>query len=211
MKNCPYCGRRISYFTVFHEKKHGSYKCSRCKKESKIKTDMRLLAAFAAVALAVIIFLIIWYTNESLRNNIFGFIITAAVLLIFYFMTPVFVRFVPLKKYMDEEEDKSDYTPETTSPFDGYTFNRAAFDEIKRRRSERRPEKTSEDKENLVPVIKDVSSSHGSSDAPLKKVTRPKKELKHEQAEETSEEEVKTYVPKTKKPDGSTYTANRKL
>ena len=70
-KKCPYCGRRIPYTTVFHEKKHGLYKCGRCKKESKIKTDFKLLIAFIAVVLIVVLYIILWQTSKF-HNQFIG-------------------------------------------------------------------------------------------------------------------------------------------
>lgn len=199
MKNCPYCGRRISYFTVFHEKKHGLYTCRRCHKESKVKTDFRLLAAFAAVALLMLLFIIVW-NNSEFYDSFWGVVIVAAVLTVFYFLTPVFVRFIPLRRYLENEEEPE---IDITSAVSGFKFNRDVFDTVmKNRKKAKLSEEAPQD-----PEIKPVSSAHSSSDAPLKRVHT--RERAHE------EEQVRTYVPKhsagNDKKTGSHYTGNRKL
>lgn len=207
-KKCPYCGRRISYFTTFHEKKQGLHSCPRCNKECKIKTDLRLIFGFAAVALIVIMFMIIWL-NSGNYNNPLGIVVVAAILLAFYFSTPLFVRFVPLKKYTRSNDD-SGYREDNGEQDDfSYTFNRDVFDEVKKNRRTQSAKPAEKTVVREVPIIKNVSEAQASSsDAPLKRVvSQPEYE---EEPEVEYREEVKTYVPK-KKPDGSKYTANRML
>ncbi len=208
-KRCPYCGRRISYFTTFHEKKRGLHTCPRCNKECKIKTDLRLVLGFAAVALLVVMFMIIWNNSQN-YNNFLGVVIVAAVLILFYFLTPLFISFVPLKKYYNNPYER-EYENEGEENEDGdYVFDRDAFNEVKKNR---KPRHTPNEKTMVreVPIIKDVSEAHASSsDAPLKKVTHIEKTIFDDEPEVEFREEVKTYVPK-KKPNGQKYTANRKL
>ena len=211
-KCCPYCGRKISYLKTFHNKKKGIYTCVRCKKESRIKTDMRLLAAFAAVFLTAVLIVIFWQNSES-YNTPWGIFAVAFLFIAFYFCTPFFVRYVALKKNL-KEEPKEEIFKSTVD--DDYVFNRDVFDQIKKNRASLRKESAEKEKERLVPVIKDVSEGHASSDTPLKKVNKsPAERIVEEIIEENkameSEEDVKTYTPKAKKPDGSRYTANRKF
>ncbi|MCH5298516.1 MAG: hypothetical protein J1E96_02015 [Ruminococcus sp.] len=212
-KKCPYCGRRISYFTIFHEKKHGLYTCTRCRKESKIKTDFRLIVAFIAMCLAVVIFMLLWFNSKN-YNNFAGVVIIAIALIIFYFLTPLFVRFVPLKKYRKNTEEQTIDSVDN----ENFHFNRAAFEKVKQNRAAKRPESDESradkvveqiESEPYVPIIRDVSSSHASSDAPLRRVQKTPPKTETEPA--AQEEDVRTYVPKTSRPDGSKYTANRKF
>ena len=216
-KVCPYCGRRISYFKTFHNKKKGIYNCARCKKECKIKTDFRLIAAFAAVVLTAIIIVILWVNSDG-YNTPWGIFAVAALFIIFYFCTPFFIKYVPLKKNLQREEDIPSETFEP-SVSDDYVFNRDVFDQIKNNRNAARKlnnEKREKENERVVPVIKDVSEAHASSDAPLKKVNKSAadrivEEIIEENKATEEEEDIKTYTPKPKKPDGSRYTANRKF
>lgn len=204
-KRCPYCGRRISYLTTFNEKKRGLHICPRCEKECKIKTDLRLIFAFIAVVLLVIMFMVVW-SNSEYYNNILGVVIVAAILILFYFCTPFFVRFVPLKKYSNYDEDEREYYDEMDDVSDSrITFNREIFDEVKRNRHTK-PNPNEKTVIRDVPIIKDVSESHASSaDVPLRRI-----ENYDDEPEVEIKEQVKQYVPK-KKPNGSTYTANRKF
>ncbi|MCH5303940.1 MAG: hypothetical protein J1E41_03670 [Ruminococcus sp.] len=230
-KYCPYCGRRISYFTTFHEKKRGIHTCTRCKKESKIKTDFRLIIAFIAVVLVVFMFMVVWMGSGN-YNNFLGVIITAAILMVFYFSTPIFIRFVPLKKYRVQEEPKEEfeyeYEPmsddETFPEESKFTFNRDVFDKVKEKRNSTITRNNAENSDSIehtkiadktyIPIINDVTESHASSeDVPLRRVNTPSGNYTDYKTKENFDDEVSSYVQKKvpKKPDGSRYTANRKL
>ncbi len=236
-KNCPYCGRRISYFTTFHEKKRGIHTCTRCKKESKIKTDFRLIIAFIAVVLIVLMFMVIW-SGSANYNNFLGVIIVAAILTVFYFCTPFFIRFIPLKKYnhheVEREEFEYEYEPlpdeDDVTVDSEFTFNRDIFDRIKEKRNSTINKNNAENSDNLehtkvatkdyVPIINDVTEAHASSsDAPLKKVHNYYEYAQNDNYEYTDYSETENFddgYPARKRrksdlPDGSKYTANRKF
>lgn len=214
-KKCPYCGRRIGYFTIFREKKHGIYKCARCKKESKIKIDLKMLLAFLGVVLLTVLYIVLW-RNSSFYNDFSGILPPVIILLVFYFLTPLFINFVPLKNVVEENKTQKERVSlnEKTKDKD-FIFNKKIFDQIK---NNRQAPKSIDEKidaalsdEPKVPVIKDVSEAHASSsDAPLKKVNRAQ-HFRDEEYIPPQEEEIKTYTPSKSKPDGSKYTANRKL
>lgn len=232
-KHCPYCGRRISYFTTFHEKKRGIYTCTRCKKESKIKTDFRLIVAFIAVVLVVLMFMVIW-SGSGNYNNFLGVIITALILIAFYFSTPLFIRYVPLKKYREQDNYRDDYEYEYEPSADieeqdfnnEFTFNKDVFEKIKEKRHsniERNNLRNSEDiehtkvadKSNYVPIINNVTEAHASSsDEPLKKVKTPDYNYSNYNDVENFDDDAPVYILRRKKqdkPDGTKYTANRKF
>ncbi len=236
-KHCPYCGRRISYFSTFYEKKRGLHTCTRCKKESKIKTDFRLIIAFIAVILIVLMFMIMWYGSGN-YNNFLGVIITAAILTIFYFMTPLFIRFVPLKKYREQdssypEEYEYEYDYDNVPEADEddfsktFTFNKDIFEQIKEKRHSTIAKNNTEPEEdightkvadkNYVPIIKDVTEAHASSsNEPLRKVKTPSRSHYDYESRDNFDDEAPVYIPRRErkqeeKPNGSKYTANRKF
>ncbi len=230
-KHCPYCGRRISYFTTFHEKKRGIHTCTRCKRESKIKTDIRLMLAFLAVVLIVLIFMVVWNGSQN-YNNFMGVIIAALILIAFYFTTPFFIRFVPLKKYRHHETAREEFEYEYEPLPDeddmdankDFTFNRDIFDKIKEKRHSTIVRNNAENSDNLgdtkiadknyVPIIKDVSEAHASSsDKPLKKVTTPNYNYSQYIERDNFDDEmpVRPANRQKQKPDGTKYTANRKF
>ncbi|MGN0487892.1 MAG: hypothetical protein ACI4HO_01370 [Ruminococcus sp.] len=244
--NCPYCGRRIPYTTLFHIKKQGTYECTRCKKRSKVKLSSALLASFIAVFLLTILFIIVWCTMLNMANNFFGVILAALILIVYYFFTPFMVTVAPIKEYMDKGKKHSpeDIIPEENQ--EKYIFNREAFDEIKRRKNmhssmsledtaekqeetrvdsrvdrlirnleeESAPNSRKTDEEQVVPIIENVSQAHASSsDEPLHKVVHHQRQTyQHSYEDIREDEDIKIAVPKKKKmPDGTKYTANRKL
>lgn len=213
-KKCPYCGRRISYLTVFHDKKHGIYECNRCKKESKIKADKKLLISYVILLLLIILYFIFW-RSSAFYNNFLGIIPPIIALIAFYFCTPFFIRFVPLKRFLDdiERNTEQEVTTENTIPEKEFIFDKKVFDEIKNKRNapssiEEKIDRIIEEEENYVPIIEDVSEAHTSSQSTLKRVHTPQPTYTQE-----SEvyDDVKQYVPKKEKPNGNKYTANRYL
>lgn len=227
MKVCPYCGKRIRYNELFHVKSKGSYECSRCKRESKVKIEMKLILLFIALCLLVALITIIWCV-AGLSNNISGVIIVTAIVCAFYFSTPYFLEFVPISKHKNEIGRKKNYEEKQVieNVESDFEFDRTAFDRIKKKKELGMLNLKKDDissssknyrKEEMVPVIEDVKEGHiSSSDGPLHKINRtPKKyEHKYEQIfdEISQEEEIKQYIPKkNKRREGSKYTGNRRL
>lgn len=103
VKKCPYCGRRISYLTIFNEKKKGKHICRRCGKESKLIVSKTIYLYFLiAIALSAVI--VTCWIGLGYVNNPIGIILVAIPLVIFYFCTPRFEKVYPLKKYKKSME-----------------------------------------------------------------------------------------------------------
>lgn len=225
-KKCPYCGRRISYWKVFNSKNKGIYECKSCNKRSKVKIDKRLIALFVVICLVILVFMLMWNMFLGLANNVFGIIIVAVVVFGFYFTTPLFVDFVPIKSVLEDNRNRSKGNVEISNSSAEYKFNREAFDIIKQRKNQANnmpgePNNAVEhkvdsiidsiEKEPYVPIIEDVSEAHFSSEEPLQKVSHTRVFPK---AGSVPVEDVKIdrpQQPKKKRPDGSKFTANRKL
>ncbi len=216
---CPYCGRRARYSAVFSHKKKGVYTCSRCKKESKVKVDKKVLVLFAALCLLIVVFMIIW-CGVGLANNIFGTIIVALLLFGFYLCTPYFVSFVPIKKHTNDTITQKYYDEDLPKQNidNTFVFNKEAFDRIKKQKlagaldtPEEEVSSHTKVSERMVPIIEDVKESHSSSDEPLHKIEKP--QTPHVSPYESYRDEpVREYTPrKKKKPNGTRYTANRKF
>ena len=97
---CPYCGKRISYFTAFTIRRRGEYYCKKCKKESNIhinKTIWILFILMLVLALAIIGY----YLFATNRENIWFVLFVAIPFIIFYLFSPLFVRLKPKKKFQD--------------------------------------------------------------------------------------------------------------
>lgn len=102
-KRCPYCGKRMSYFSVFASRKKGEMTCSRCGKNSKVHISRKIMiifAIFALMSLAVMAFCIF----AKILYNPFSIALVAIPLIIFMFVTPMFVSYEPFKKYKPSME-----------------------------------------------------------------------------------------------------------
>ncbi len=151
-QKCPYCGRRISYPSAFASRRKGEYVCTRCARESKVvinKTVILVFAVFAVLALAIMAGIIITKTT----NNPFGIVLVAIPLIIFLFLSPLFVKFEPLKKYKKTMEARkagieysdnlsisgleNETAPIVAEGFDagGFKINSDVFNKIKAERT----------------------------------------------------------------------------
>lgn len=102
-RKCPYCGRRIPYFTVFNEKKYGQHICNRCGKESKLLITKNIYVYFLIAIVVAAVIATMWIALGFI-NNPLGVVLVAIPLVIFYFSTPRFVKVLPLKKYKKSME-----------------------------------------------------------------------------------------------------------
>ena len=135
-KKCPYCGRRISYWNVFNSKSKGIYECSSCNKKSKVKIDKRMIALFVILCLLILVFMLMWNMILGLTNNIFGVIIVAVLVFGFYFATPLFIGFVPIKSVLEDSRKRNGESVDVNNMTSDYKFNREAFDIIKQRKAQ---------------------------------------------------------------------------
>lgn len=108
MKNgkCPYCGKKVSYFSIFFEKNKGEHKCSNCRRNSTIFFVKAYNAAIILTIIAAIVITVlsIIFNINSLWNILYVFI----PFLILYLVTPFFYRLVPIKgRYKTSYSDKS--------------------------------------------------------------------------------------------------------
>ena len=101
---CPYCGKRISYFTALSIRRRGEYYCKKCKKESNIHINKTIWVLFIAVLVAALIIMgyFLFMTN---RENIWFVLLVAVPFLLFYLFSPLFVRLRPKKKFQDSLYD----------------------------------------------------------------------------------------------------------
>lgn len=102
-KRCPYCGKRISYFSVFASRKKGEMTCERCGKNSKVHISRKIVVIFAIfVLLALAVMALCIFAN--ILYNPFSIALVALPLIIFMFLSPAFVSYEPFKKYKPSME-----------------------------------------------------------------------------------------------------------
>lgn len=102
-KRCPYCGKRISYLSVFSSRKKGEMTCSRCGKNSKVYVNKKIFFVFAIFALLSLAVMTACIFAKMLYNP-FTIAFVAIPLVIFVFLTPMFVSYEPFKKYKPSME-----------------------------------------------------------------------------------------------------------
>ncbi len=96
-RKCPYCGKKISYFSAIRERANGEHSCDRCKRNStiyfvrNIKVFIVVICLIAAAMLAVFLF-------TPLRGNFFCIFFMFIPFIIFYLCIPLFIRYVPLRR-----------------------------------------------------------------------------------------------------------------
>ena len=185
-----------------------------------------MIALFVILCLLILVFMLMWNMILGLTNNIFGVIIVAVLVFGFYFATPLFIGFVPIKSVLEDSRKRNGDSVDVNNMSSDYKFNREAFDIIKQRKAQANniPEEPNNivenkvdnliekiEKEPYVPIIEDVRESHFSSSEPLQKVNHTRV---FQKPESVQDEDIKVAQPqerKKKRPDGAKFTANRKL
>lgn len=105
IKKCPYCSKRVSYIAGFSSRRKSEYICTRCGKESKVVINKMIFIGFAlAVAIAALIMLY-WIKSDNISNPL-GILLVAVPFVIFMLISPLFLNYVPLKKYKKSMEAK---------------------------------------------------------------------------------------------------------
>ena len=80
---CPYCGKRISYFTALSIRRRGEYYCKKCKKESNVHINKTIwVMFFAALVLALII--MGYYLFLTNKENLWFVLFVAIPFILFY-------------------------------------------------------------------------------------------------------------------------------
>lgn len=97
---CPYCGKRISYFTALSVRRRGEYYCKKCKKESNVHINKTIWVLFFGVLVFALIILG-YYMFMTDRENPWFILFVAVPFLLFYLFAPLFVRLRPKKKFQD--------------------------------------------------------------------------------------------------------------
>ena len=103
MKNltCPYCKKKNSYYMGFLERKKGEHTCTKCGKNSTIFYNIFMKIAVTVTIILSLAIFVIWYKDYN-HEYINGAIVLLTQSIIFLFISPLFIHFVPLKSYNNE-------------------------------------------------------------------------------------------------------------
>lgn len=238
-QRCPYCGKRMSYFSAFFSRRKAEYVCPRCGKESRVVISKIIIPIFIIAAVISLAVIGLWFLLKLLSNPL-GILLVAAPLVIFALISPKFVQLEPLKKYKKSMEAKKagmEFSDNlTASEFNGDTgislensqqfkINADLFNQIKSERSSHKGQEESNeivsdsenlDSESYVHVINDVSEDHaGTSSLPLKKIhsegTPVVRSRHYLPPQDDLENEEDSDVKEYVKPDTNKYSANRRF
>lgn len=102
-RKCPYCGKRISYITIFDEKSVSEHICPRCGKESKIVVKKNIFVSFLIAVVISAVIAVMWIGLGYINHPI-GVLFVATPLVISYLLSPNFIRVLPFKKYKKSME-----------------------------------------------------------------------------------------------------------
>ena len=89
---CPYCRKRVNYFRAWSLRKHGEYRCPRCKGISNIYlSPLTYVFAFIAIAAGFLIYFFGKFISDSI--GILTVLEVLAPFVIFFVLTPFMVYF----------------------------------------------------------------------------------------------------------------------
>ena len=227
-KKCPYCNRKISYTTRLIEHGDAEHDCPNCNKTSKITQDSRIWALLLLCSIFALFILIFYFSFSKSIQYAFDYEDKYAFLValffgkakeikwmiwelipfaVFFFVSPVYIEYRPLKRFMEQTSPKIDLSvpvssrrsdkptgrtrnipkAQTTSFKGVYEDISSSSGNVDRTRAFRMSDIASEETEGFTDVTpqKTSKSDSYSSDAPLRRVN-------HEQ--------VREYTPRSERP-----------
>lgn len=111
---CPYCGKKLGYFSAFTERKRGEHTCSNCGRHSNIffSKAYKFLIIFTIL---IAVLLVIISISPYCIGNLWFMILVAIPFLILYLITPFFLKLVPLKNNNKFDFEKFDTLADDTT------------------------------------------------------------------------------------------------
>lgn len=93
---CPYCGKKLGYFSAFSEKKRGEHTCNKCGRHSNIffSKAYKFLIIFTIILAVLLVAVSI---SPSYIGNLWCALLVVVPFLLLYLVTPFFLKLVPLK------------------------------------------------------------------------------------------------------------------
>lgn len=93
---CPYCGKKLGYFSAFSEKKRGEHTCRNCGRHSNIffSKAYKFLIVFTILIAGLLVAISI---SPSYIGNLWCALLVFVPFLLLYLVTPFFLKLVPLK------------------------------------------------------------------------------------------------------------------
>lgn len=67
-KRCPYCGKRLPYFSAYMSRRKAEYVCPRCGKESRVIISKAVIVNFLICAVISVLVIVAWIVTKSTSN-----------------------------------------------------------------------------------------------------------------------------------------------
>lgn len=124
---CPYCGKKLGYFSAFAEKKRGEHTCKSCGRHSNIffSKAYKFLILFTII---LAVFLVVISISPSYIGNLWCMLLVAVPFLLLYLVTPFFLKLVPLKNNNTFDFEK--FETSTMDKFDGVSSETKVMSQI---------------------------------------------------------------------------------
>ncbi len=232
-KRCPYCGKRLPYFSAYMSRRKAEYVCPRCGKESRVIISKAVIVNFLICAVISVLVIVAWIVTKSTSNPL-GVAAAALPLLIFLMISPKFVRLEALRKYKNSMEARKaglEYSDSfelssiddeiSSSDNTQFSIDSDIFNKIKAERSSAKKQTGTDDivshsdnidtGEEYVKVIQPVSSEHYSTDEPLKKLHSEGSPVRRGRAHYIPSIPVEDEEDISEKPQTDRYSSNRKF
>lgn len=257
-QKCPYCSRKIEYKTRLLEHGNAEHDCPNCNKTSKISQNPNIWILLILCCMVALFIMIFYFSAAKPIQNIyedegrFAFLVTLFFgkakeikwmfwellpFAVFLFVSPAYIEFLPLKRFMEQTPSKIDLSvpvhssssksdkptgrtrniPKTqTGSFSGvYEDISSSSGSVDKTRAFRISDMESSEGVTDVSSYTTSKSDSYSSDAPLKKVQHHEQVREYSPRTERTETErppQKTAPQSTKKPpQGGNYSGNRKF
>lgn len=248
---CPYCMRKIGYGTRLMEHSKGEHTCKHCQKVSTVKQDSYIWILLIICSVVSLFIMIFYLTSGNAIQNLydeqgkmkllvalfFGELMIIKWIfweivpfIVFYFVSPVFLEFVPQKRFMEQTQTKIDLSVpimssakvKTDSKTRNIPIQRTEFSGVYEDISssstgmdKTRSFSVTDTAQNLTDVNKEriTKSQSYSSDTPLVRVSHDTPAVKDEDIKEyvPVKERVKTAPQKEKPTPSGNYSGNRKF
>ncbi|MBQ9743199.1 MAG: hypothetical protein IJV88_05970 [Ruminococcus sp.] len=243
---CPYCSRKIGYSTRLLEHRKGEHVCTHCKKPSNITQTSVIWLLFTLCTVFAGIIMLFYFTMAETVQTAYdtsgknGFLVALFFgkykeikwiiweilpYIILFFTAPCCIKFIPIKKYMEQTSTKIDLSlsslskpsessrAEKTSrsaPKIDHTVYTGKFEDISSSSSGDSLEKTKSftvgDMIDVTPPQTSVSASH-TCEVPLRKYASAVREADRYEEERITRDES----PKEDRRNQGNYSGNRKF
>lgn len=121
---CPYCGKKLGYFSAFAEKKRGEHTCNNCGRHSNIFFSKAYKFLIIFTILVAVLLVVISISPYNI-GNLWCMLLVAVPFLLLYLITPFFLKLVPLKN-----NNRIDFEKFDTSIVDDVTKAMDKIDDV---------------------------------------------------------------------------------